>query len=396
MFKTFVEGFRSSSLVDDNLPSSYQRVGCITDLGQPIYTIIVSPDSQMFAYGGKRGPEVHMLKTTSLLEIPDFYPEVYGAVTILHWLDESELLTGTTLGFLVIWSENDEKFSLLAHIRMLGSAEVISAASAVQGDGFRIVVGMLDCTVACIDWCMRWGLVYLWNSWSQHSHVFIPRAVSIQEDGSVCILSLHNGKMFILDRDTGNCIGAPASFVDPVGSAAIDKKKELLAIAHSGGFTLHDLNSREGIVAVYKVEKSCTDLPKPIIFSEGHRVVIIGSDYGKAYIFNKRKGGPPVDTLIHSDDPTELVQSVMTHYDGERSIILCVTLLIKKPSISTWEQTMPGRQAKHSQRTENPVKVSVKANNDPPTLTVTSFLQIIVLLCILSPVEAVAEWTKGA
>lgn len=49
-----------------------------------------------------------MLKTTALLEVPDFYPEVYGPVTILHWLDESELLIGTALGFLVIWSESDE------------------------------------------------------------------------------------------------------------------------------------------------------------------------------------------------------------------------------------------------------------------------------------------------
>ena len=52
MFKNFVEGFRSSSLVDDDSPSSYQRVARITDLGQPIYAIVVSPDGQMFAYGG--------------------------------------------------------------------------------------------------------------------------------------------------------------------------------------------------------------------------------------------------------------------------------------------------------------------------------------------------------
>ena len=59
-------------------------------------------------YTGKRGPEVRKLKTTSLLEIPEFYSEVYGAVTTLLWLDEIELLIGTSLGFLVIWSENAE------------------------------------------------------------------------------------------------------------------------------------------------------------------------------------------------------------------------------------------------------------------------------------------------
>ena len=63
-------------------------------------------------YIGKQGPEVHMLKTTALLEVLDFYPEVYGAVMTLHWLDESELLIGTTLGFLVIWSKSNEVWRL--------------------------------------------------------------------------------------------------------------------------------------------------------------------------------------------------------------------------------------------------------------------------------------------
>lgn len=55
MFKAFMEGFRSTaklSLGDDDSSSSYQRVGRIADLGQPIYAIAVSPDGQMFAYGG--------------------------------------------------------------------------------------------------------------------------------------------------------------------------------------------------------------------------------------------------------------------------------------------------------------------------------------------------------
>ncbi|PIL24437.1 hypothetical protein GSI_14191 [Ganoderma sinense ZZ0214-1] len=427
MFQSIVQGFRSSwsskvlSDDDSSSPTSYRLIGRIVDVRQPIYAIAISPDGQMFAYGGnlissqspililmnwtgKRGPEVRTLKTTTLLEVPDFYPEVYGAVTILHWLDENELLIGTALGFLVIWSESDKKFTVLARIRMQGSGEIISAASSVQGDGFRIVVGMLDCTVGCIDWCMRRGLVYMWNSWGQRSHVFIPRALSIREDGSVRVLSLHNGKMFILDRDTGDCVGSPVSFVDPIGFAAIDEKKELIAIAHSGGFTLHDPNSREGTVAVYKAEKSRTDLPKPIIFGEGRRVVVIGSDHGKAYVFNKRKGGPPIDTLVHSNDPMELVQSVAAHYDGERSIILCATSSsTAHPSISIWERTVPGRQGKRGQHTvQDAAQRLIQTNESVPTLTVWSIVQVGILLCILKfiwnmgPVEAMAGWTKAA
>lgn len=56
------------------------------------------------------------------------------------------------------------------------------------------------------------------------------------------------------------------------------------------------------------------DLLKPIIFGKGHQVIIIGSNNGKAYVFNKQKGGLSVDTLVHSDDPIELVQSITVHH----------------------------------------------------------------------------------
>ena len=49
-------GFRGSKPSpadgDSSTPSSYRCTGCITDVRQPIYAIAVSPDGQMFAYGG--------------------------------------------------------------------------------------------------------------------------------------------------------------------------------------------------------------------------------------------------------------------------------------------------------------------------------------------------------
>ena len=55
MFNNLVDGFRGSKLGDDDgsSPASYQLVDRITNLGQPIYTIAISPDGLMFAYGGE-------------------------------------------------------------------------------------------------------------------------------------------------------------------------------------------------------------------------------------------------------------------------------------------------------------------------------------------------------
>ena len=55
-FQSFMLGFQSfkPSPVDrdSNMPSSYWCMGYITNVGQPIYAIVVSPDSQMFVYEG--------------------------------------------------------------------------------------------------------------------------------------------------------------------------------------------------------------------------------------------------------------------------------------------------------------------------------------------------------
>ena len=75
-------------------------------------------------------------------------------------------------------------------------------------------------------------------------------------------------------------------------------------------------------IAAYEAGPSRTGLLKPILFCEGRRAVIIGSDHGKVYIFDKKKGGAPVDTLVHSEDPTELVQSIAVSSAHDR---LCVS-----------------------------------------------------------------------
>ena len=65
-------------------------------------------------------------------------------------------------------------------------------------------------------------------------------------------------------------------------------------------------------LAAYKAGSSQTGLPKPILFCEDRRAVVTGSgsDHRRVYIFDKKKGGAPADTLVHSEDSTELVQAI--------------------------------------------------------------------------------------
>ena len=82
-----------------------------------------------------------------------------------------------------------------------------------------------------------------------------------------------------------------------------------MAISTSKGFCLIDMDNND-VLATYQAGTSRTDFPKPIRFCEARRAVVVGSDHGKVYVFDKQNGGHPVDTLVHSEDPTELVQSI--------------------------------------------------------------------------------------
>lgn len=68
-------------------------------------------------------------------------------------------------------------------------------------------------------------------------------------------------------------------------------------------------------IAMYSSGQSKTSLPKPVIFGEGHRIVIAGGEDGEVYIFD-RKGGDPKEILKHASDG--MVQSIAVGNNAPR------------------------------------------------------------------------------
>ncbi|KZT03317.1 uncharacterized protein LAESUDRAFT_716322 [Laetiporus sulphureus 93-53] len=99
--------------IQDCNQSSYQCRACIVDIGQIVYTIFVSPDGQMLAYGGSIGLKICMCETTEHVLEPDYSKNIDGQVTNSQWADDDTVLFGTHYGYIHIFMKDKEAWSMI-------------------------------------------------------------------------------------------------------------------------------------------------------------------------------------------------------------------------------------------------------------------------------------------
>jgi hypothetical protein len=80
--------------------------------------------------------------------------------------------------------------------------------------------------------------------------------------------------------------------------ASIDKNQRYALVDHTEGFAAYKLTSG-GRVATYVTGDKPSGLPKSVTFGEDERVVAVGGEYGKVFMFDKQ-GGRPIGVLPHS------------------------------------------------------------------------------------------------
>lgn len=86
---------------------------------------------------------------------------------------------------------------------------------------------------------------------------------------------------------------------DLSGHATVDIERNEVLVDNGDAFSIHNLTTGN-CVAVFSTGRPKHKFPKHAVFGEGGDAVIVGSDHGNVYIF-ERAGGHPLDVLHHAD-----------------------------------------------------------------------------------------------
>ena len=147
--------------------------------------------------------------TGHLLEVPQYFSIVDGAVTQIAWFDHNSLAIGTSFGYLHLWAMAPEVsmaawktttvltplrqtqiFHSYLRFRVRGGAEITAIATRRKGSVWRLVVGTLDCHIVAFEWA---GKGHFHDLFGLDCFTAIPRALSFQENGNIRVFSLHDG-----------------------------------------------------------------------------------------------------------------------------------------------------------------------------------------------------------
>lgn len=108
------------------------------------------------------------------------------------------------------------------------------------------------------------------------------------------------------------------------GHATVDIERDEVLVDNGDAFSIHNLTTGS-CVAVFSTGRPKHRYPKHAVFGEGGDAVIVGSDHGNAYIF-ERAGGHPLDVLHHADrgcTQTVAVRRYIFHDFTARMLIGC-------------------------------------------------------------------------
>ncbi|EPQ49775.1 hypothetical protein GLOTRDRAFT_97366, partial [Gloeophyllum trabeum ATCC 11539] len=115
--------------------------------GCPVYALAISPSGTFLAAGDLNGVRLWHLASQKEVEVPSVWG-IRGAVTSIVWLQRDlgeTMIYGTSLGFLVCWRQNSNKFKELCWVR--AGEQQITSVNIDPASG-RIVSCIRDGTVS--------------------------------------------------------------------------------------------------------------------------------------------------------------------------------------------------------------------------------------------------------
>ncbi|KAJ6484907.1 WD40-repeat-containing domain protein [Mycena sanguinolenta] len=255
--------------------NNYRRHGKLQGHFGPIYSLAATDDGKFLASGGKDGTRVWDLE--AMTQIPDRPASagIRGATTAIAWtnLDDEPgemFFFGTVMGYLVSWRKvsGQNCFHEISCKRVVQPSEI--TALAFDAVSNRLAVSNRNGIIQ----------IYLLASTLEPRKLV---SVSVQN-------FLPKSLLFGVMRDNNNRLEHWEVGI-LIGDASIDTRRATVCIddIHSGGI-IYRLDDHQRVKALAVPFTTQEKRPRQVRFVDDSKVIVIGSDHGVVYIFDRRNG----------------------------------------------------------------------------------------------------------
>ncbi|EIN13259.1 WD40 repeat-like protein [Punctularia strigosozonata HHB-11173 SS5] len=340
--------------------------------GRAVYQLAFSPDGKFLACGGEFGAcLIHIETTTIQKNHPAYDLRVHGAVMAMEWVGNT-LVLGSAYGYMKIWGLQRGVLEEWHTFRVAEGTEVTSLAIRGQPARFKLAVATRDHVVVRLDITPD-EVTEIFAV--QLEKTFARTVVFTGDRDDIQLLGMFDGMMYTLKSHEGKLkISKSRSICRLVGYASFDSDHREVLVDNTDAFAIHS-TELGSCLNVFSTGRPTWKIPKQVVFAEGGQTVIVGSDHGDVYVFD-RAGGHPQAVLHHQD--TGYTQTIATCSTGNGCLVACGTSLDGVPSsVSIWKSKpadpLPSNAPLQNTSSESPpVKPSPKS--EPLILRVVAWI----------------------
>ncbi|KAF8184608.1 WD40-repeat-containing domain protein [Mycena galopus ATCC 62051] len=301
----------------------YTLLGKLTGHTGAITCMTANEDGKLLASGGTDGTRIWSLETLSPI------PRVAGAgdrgaTTCALWVrreDEAAeiLFYGTENGWLVCWKQTASRgFEEVNLVRLVNRAEITGLSFDTTTN--RLLVCHRDLVVQA--WAVERSL-QLQNIFSVTIDSFTPKAVAWGDfknnEREILAFGLYDGNIHVL-RPTDGQVTGTKQIGGLIGDVDVHSRKGLYCIDDSHqGVAIYTLDDHRRVKTMEVKKTREHPRPRQVCFSEDGGSVVIGSDHGVVYVFDRWTGETIVELQMGAPDWVQTVAATDTN--GQTTIL---------------------------------------------------------------------------
>ncbi|KAJ7719524.1 WD40-repeat-containing domain protein, partial [Mycena maculata] len=258
-----------------------------------VYSIVATDDGKFLASGGNDGTRIWDLQRMTQIPNRPASSGIRGATTTIAWTnlddDPGEMLFyGTITGFLISWRQvpGREGFREIFCKRLAQPSEVTALAFDTTSNHLAVCNYNSSVQIYTLASSAKPCKTFAVNIAN-----FIPKTVHFGamrgNERELLVFGLHDGKMY---RQFLGALGDRCSHVSDFGDAAVDTRRMTVCIDDTEhGAILYRLDDHQR-VKTFPVPVTQAKRPRQVRFLDDSRAIVIGSDHGIVYIFDRRTG----------------------------------------------------------------------------------------------------------